>query len=62
MDFLGCFTAVATLPHEYLTEDHRKILLIASIILGFIHLSFEVHQIIYNPIKWFHDPWNWFGM
>jgi len=59
---LGCFT-VAAMPEQYFdNEDVRKQLLIASIILAFIHLSFEVRQLIYNPIKWIHDIWNLFGM
>ena len=60
--FLGCFTVVATLPQEYLTEEKKEILLNASIILGFIHLSFEIRQIIYSPIKWINDFWNYLGM
>jgi hypothetical protein len=59
---LGCFTVAATIPKQYINEDMQKQLLIASIILGFIHLSFEVRQIIYNPIKWIHDTWNLFGI
>ena len=62
MALLGCFTAVATIPQQYIDNDVREQLLIASIILGFIHLSFEVRQFIYDPIKWIHDLWNIFGM
>jgi hypothetical protein len=61
MSFLGCFTAVATIPQNHLNENDKKGLLISSITLGFIHLSFEVRQFIYNPIKWFHNYWNFFG-
>ena len=60
MTLLGCFTIGATVPQ--LDEDSRKRLLIASIILGFIHLNFEVRQIIYSPIKWICDFWNIFGI
>ncbi|GET62243.1 hypothetical protein GLOIN_2v1874127 [Rhizophagus irregularis DAOM 181602=DAOM 197198] len=28
----------------------------------FIHLSFEVRQFIYNPLKWFYDFWNIFDI
>ncbi|GES86118.1 hypothetical protein GLOIN_2v1874127 [Rhizophagus clarus] len=59
---LGCFTAVATIPQLYNNEDIRKQLLITSIILGFIHLSFEIRQIIYNPIEWIYDFWNLFDI
>jgi hypothetical protein len=58
---LGCFTATATIPQNYINDDVRKQLFIASIILGFIHLSFEVRQFIYNSTKWFHNFWNIFG-
>jgi hypothetical protein len=57
--FLGCFTIAATIP--YIEDDVKNQLLIATIILGFIHLSFEVRQIIYNPIKWIQNFWNIFG-
>ncbi len=58
---LGCFTA-AVIPSEgYLPENIRKQLLIASIILGIFHLTFEIRQFIYDPIKWIIDPWNYLG-
>jgi hypothetical protein len=60
MAFLGCFTVAATVPH--IDDDVRSQLLITSIILGFIHLIFEVRQFIYNPIKWVNDFWNIFGI
>jgi hypothetical protein len=56
---LGCFNVAATLTD--IDVNVRNQLLIATIILGFIHLSFEVRQIIYNPIKWIRDFWNIFG-
>ncbi|RGB39333.1 hypothetical protein C1646_803737 [Rhizophagus diaphanus] len=49
---LGCFTAAATIPQQYIDDDIQKKLLIASIVFGFIHLSFEVRQFIYNPLRW----------
>jgi hypothetical protein len=55
----GCFTTAATITD--IDDNVRKRLLIATIILGFIHLSFEVRQIIYDPIKWIRDFWNIFG-
>ncbi|RGB32851.1 hypothetical protein C1646_743692 [Rhizophagus diaphanus] len=59
---LGCFNAVATIPQEYINEGIQKQLLVASIILGSIHLSFEIRQFIYNPIKWIRDAWNIFDI
>ncbi|PKY38360.1 hypothetical protein RhiirA4_451339 [Rhizophagus irregularis] len=62
MALLGCFTAAATIPQQYIDDDIQIKLLIASIILGFIHLSFEVRQLIYNPFNWFQDFWNFFDI
>ncbi|GET00349.1 hypothetical protein GLOIN_2v1874127 [Rhizophagus clarus] len=62
MAYLGCFTAAATIPQQYIDDNIQKKLLIASIVLGFIHLSFEVRQVIYDPIKWLLDFWNLFDM
>ncbi|GET62241.1 hypothetical protein GLOIN_2v1874127 [Rhizophagus irregularis DAOM 181602=DAOM 197198] len=59
---LGCFTTAATIPQLYIDDDIRKKLFIASIVFGFIHLSFEVRQIIYNPFKWIRDFWNIFDV
>ncbi|GBB85295.1 hypothetical protein RclHR1_11860002 [Rhizophagus clarus] len=55
---LGCFTAVSTIPQIYNNEGIQKQLLTASIILGFIHICFEIRQMVYNPIKWIYDFWN----
>ncbi|CAG8438891.1 8345_t:CDS:10 [Funneliformis caledonium] len=55
---LGCFSIAATSE----SKDGRNILLIASAILGFIHLTFEIRQFIYNPIRWIHDYWNIFDI
>ncbi|GBC05945.1 hypothetical protein RclHR1_06520001 [Rhizophagus clarus] len=62
MAFLGCFTVAATTPQQYIDENVRRKLLIASIILGFIHLSFEIRQMIYDVNKWTHDFWNIFDV
>jgi len=58
---LACFTVAITFPEEFISEEIRKRLLIASIILGSIHLTFEIRQFIYDPIKWIFDTWNYFG-
>ncbi|GBC30372.2 hypothetical protein GLOIN_2v1794049 [Rhizophagus irregularis DAOM 181602=DAOM 197198] len=57
---LGCFTAAATIPQQFINDDIQQQLLIISIVLGFIHLNFEIRQFIYNPIKWIHNFWNIF--
>ncbi|PKY25101.1 hypothetical protein RhiirB3_439902 [Rhizophagus irregularis] len=59
---LGCFTAAATIPQQFINDDIQQQLLIISIILGFIHLNFEIRQFIYNPIKWIHNFWNIFDL
>ena len=61
MTLLGCFTASATIPQKYINEEVRQRLFIVSIILGFIHLIFEIRQFFYNIIKWFYNFWNIFG-
>ncbi|PKK75984.1 hypothetical protein RhiirC2_735396, partial [Rhizophagus irregularis] len=60
MALLGCFNAAAKIPKQYIGDDVLNHLLIASIILGFIHLSFEVRQLIYKPERWMKDIGNWF--
>ncbi|GES75113.1 hypothetical protein GLOIN_2v1874127 [Rhizophagus clarus] len=62
MILLGCFTTSATIPKQYISEDVQRQLLIASIILGFIHLSYEVRQMIYDFNKWIQDFWNIFDI
>ncbi|GET58244.1 hypothetical protein GLOIN_2v1845350 [Rhizophagus irregularis DAOM 181602=DAOM 197198] len=51
MALLGCFTAAATIPRQFISEEVRQQLFIASIILGFIHLILEIRQFFYNVTK-----------
>ncbi|GBB89682.1 hypothetical protein RclHR1_16470001 [Rhizophagus clarus] len=62
MAFLGCFTIAATTPQQYIDDNIQKQLLVASVILGFIHLIFEIRQIIYDANKWIRDFWNMFDV
>ncbi|EXX65143.1 hypothetical protein RirG_136100 [Rhizophagus irregularis DAOM 197198w] len=62
MAFLVCFNAAAEIPQQYIDESVQKQLLIASIILGFIHLGIEIRQFIYYPAKWISDIGNMLGM
>ncbi|GET61735.1 hypothetical protein RIR_jg33314.t3 [Rhizophagus irregularis DAOM 181602=DAOM 197198] len=63
MTLLGCFTAAATIPNQYINEEVRQRLFIASIILGSIHLIFEIRQFFYNITnKWFYNFWNIFDI
>jgi hypothetical protein len=61
MVLLSCFTIAATVPQQYIDKNIQNQLFIASIILGFIHLSFEIRQFIYSPKKWIYEFWNIFG-
>ncbi|PKY30788.1 hypothetical protein RhiirB3_448054 [Rhizophagus irregularis] len=61
MTLLGCFTTAATIPQQYINKEVRQQLFIASIILGSIHLIFEIRQFCYNITKWFYNFWNIFG-
>ncbi|PKK60071.1 hypothetical protein RhiirC2_819457 [Rhizophagus irregularis] len=61
MALLGCFTAAATIPKQYINEEVRQQLFIVSIIFGFIHLILEIRQFFYNITKWFYNFWNIFG-
>ncbi|PKY61419.1 hypothetical protein RhiirA4_486365 [Rhizophagus irregularis] len=58
---LGCFTTAATIPQQYINDEVRQQLFIASIILGFIHLILEIRQFFYKITKWFKNFWNIFG-
>ncbi|CAG8481951.1 5791_t:CDS:2 [Funneliformis mosseae] len=58
---IACFTAASTYSEDIVSEGIRNPLLKATIVLGIIHLNFELRQIYYDPIKWFIDPWNYFG-
>ncbi|RGB26448.1 hypothetical protein C1646_770412 [Rhizophagus diaphanus] len=58
MALLGCFTAAATIPQQYINDEVRHQLFIASIILGIIHLIFEIRRFSYNFTKWVYNLWN----
>jgi hypothetical protein len=61
MTLLGCFTAAATISQQYINEEVRQHLFIASVILGFIHLILEIRQFFYKITNWFKNFWNIFG-
>ncbi|RGB31716.1 hypothetical protein C1646_708322 [Rhizophagus diaphanus] len=62
MALLGCFTVAATVPQQYIGINIQNQLFIASIIFGFIHLSFEFRQFIYSPNRWIREFWNIFDI
>ncbi|GES78513.1 hypothetical protein GLOIN_2v1881038 [Rhizophagus clarus] len=55
--FLICFVLASTLSFS---NPHRKILYIFSILLGFVHLSFEVRQFLWERSHYIKDLWNLF--
>ncbi|CAG8691788.1 12383_t:CDS:2, partial [Funneliformis caledonium] len=61
----ACFTDASAYTGVLEYEEFKGIrntLVIATIILGCIHLNFELRQIYYNPTKWSIDPWNYFDL
>ncbi|KAF0464571.1 transient receptor potential cation channel subfamily a member 1-like [Gigaspora margarita] len=59
--FMGSFLIVSTLSNE-ISVSCQKLLLVATIFLGFLHLTFEIRQLIYSPLAWAIDPWNYFDL
>uniref|UniRef100_U9UJH4 Ion transport domain-containing protein n=1 Tax=Rhizophagus irregularis (strain DAOM 181602 / DAOM 197198 / MUCL 43194) TaxID=747089 RepID=U9UJH4_RHIID len=58
--YLTCFT-LASIPYDIFNKEVRKKLFFSSIILGFVHLLFEVRQFIWSPFRWISEIWNLFG-
>ncbi len=58
--FVACF-ALATTLDDRINYSHRIILFVISILLGFIHLTFEIRQFFWNPKIYINDEWNFFG-
>ncbi|KAF0561093.1 kinase-like protein [Gigaspora margarita] len=59
--FMGCFLIVATFENE-LSKSVQIHLLIATIILGILHFTFELRQFIHSPKNWVRDIWNYFDI
>ncbi|GBB98776.1 hypothetical protein RclHR1_03320002 [Rhizophagus clarus] len=55
--FLVCFTLASSVSSKAINAKKND-LLISSIILGFVHLSFEIRQFIWNPKEWILNVWN----
>ncbi|KAF0554422.1 transient receptor potential cation channel subfamily a member 1-like [Gigaspora margarita] len=45
-----------------LSSNIQSLLLTMTIILGILHLIFEIRQFIYSPISWITDIWNYFDI
>src|SRR5205814_8709908 len=56
--FSICFIVATILD---LTDLYRKMLLIITILFGFIHLYFEFCQFLWKPRAYVRDPWSLFG-
>ena len=53
-----CFATATTAK---LPDDSRNSLLVTVIVLALFHLSFEIRRLIWNPVKYIKDFWNYFG-
>ncbi|KAF0562004.1 transient receptor potential cation channel subfamily a member 1-like [Gigaspora margarita] len=58
--FMLSFLIVATIKE--LSTNTQNLLLITTIILGILHLTFEIRQCIYSPLTWITDIWNYFDI
>jgi hypothetical protein len=54
--FFACFAIASTF-----TDIYKKSLYITTVILGFIHLTFEIRQCFQDWKNYFRDPLNLFG-
>ncbi|GBC53683.2 hypothetical protein GLOIN_2v1881038 [Rhizophagus irregularis DAOM 181602=DAOM 197198] len=60
--FFICFALATTLDQNLISNFNRKILFILSILLGLIHLSFEIRQFLWKSRIYVRDPWNLFDL
>ncbi|KAF0520693.1 transient receptor potential cation channel subfamily a member 1-like [Gigaspora margarita] len=58
--FMFCFLIVAMIKE--LSNNTRNLLLFTTIILGILHLIFEIRQFIYFPLPWITNIWNYFDI
>ena len=56
--FFICYTLASI---SDLADDYLTVLFIITILLGLIHLSFEIQQCLWKWKVYFKDPWNLFG-
>ena len=59
--FSLCFALASTLDQNLISDTNRKVLFVISIILGFMHLYFEIQQFLWKPKIYIKDFWNLFG-
>ncbi|CAJ0878828.1 10250_t:CDS:2 [Entrophospora sp. SA101] len=58
---LSFVTATSTSP-DHLSDNDRHLLLIITIVIGAIHLTVEVRQFIWKPLKYITNFWNYFDL
>ncbi|EXX57104.1 hypothetical protein RirG_210140 [Rhizophagus irregularis DAOM 197198w] len=58
---LVCFNVAARISQQEYVGIQKELLKISTL-FGFIYLSFEVRQFIYNPIKWIRDIGKIYGI
>ncbi|RIA84731.1 hypothetical protein C1645_831819 [Glomus cerebriforme] len=60
--FYSLYALASTLDQNFIPDFYRGLLFIISILLGFIHLYFELRQCLWKPKEFVNDPWNVFDV
>ncbi|KAF0408463.1 transient receptor potential cation channel subfamily a member 1-like [Gigaspora margarita] len=60
--FMFCFLIVSTISNNQISWSKRVVFLMATILLGFIQMIFEIRQFIHRPLFYITSPWNWFDL
>ena len=60
--FLLSFAIATSTSPDQLSDNNRNSLLTTTIVLGAIHLTVEVRQFIWKPLRYITDFWNYFGV
>ena len=60
--FLLSFAIATSISTDQLPDNYRNSLLTTTIVLGAIHLTVEIRQFIWKPLKYITDFWNYFGL
>ncbi|CAJ0850367.1 13740_t:CDS:2 [Entrophospora sp. SA101] len=59
---IGIFVIATSISPDQLSDEKRNSLLTTTIFLGMIHLTIEVRQFIWKPLKYIKDFWNYFDL
>ncbi|CAJ0908832.1 2849_t:CDS:2 [Entrophospora sp. SA101] len=60
--FLLSFVIATSTSPDQLSDNNRSSLLMTAVTLGAIHLTIEVRQFIWKPLKYIKDFWNYFAI